>query len=159
MKTKLLAFVLLASASAANAAYISFSPASVSIPRGGLSPEITIRVSGDSTALPYYQRAVSIETRLTIPLAQLDFVEIVRSPGNSACVIMNGRLFVEFGTIDFTPLPIAVNSMCKFKLRARTAALPGSYAMTQGDFYSTDYSGNYLQNVISVQNAAVTITP
>lgn len=159
MKTKLLALLLLMSASAANAAYISFSPASISIPRGGLSPEITIRVSGDSTWIPYYQRAVSIETRLAIPLAQLDFVEMNRSPGNSACVIMNGRLFVEFGTIDFTPLPIAVNSMCKFRLRARTAAVLGSYAMTQGDFYSTDYYANYLQSVISVQNATVTITP
>ena len=159
MKTHLLALLLLVSASAANAAYISFSPSSVSIPRGGVSPEITIRVSGDSTSIPYYQRAVSIETRLTIPLAQLDFVEMVRSPGNSVCVIMNGRLYVEFTTLDFTPLPIAVNSMCKFKLRARTAAMLGSYPMTQGDFYSTDYIGNYLQSVISVQNATVTITP
>ena len=159
MKTKLIALLFLVSASAANAAYISFSPSNFSIPRGGVSPEITIRVSGDSTSIPYHQRAVFIETRLTIPLAQLDFVEMVRAPGNSQCIIVNGKLYVEFGTANFTPLPIAVNSMCTFKLRARTAAVPGGYSMTQGETYSFDYYGNYLQNYNPVQNASVTITP
>jgi len=116
-------------------------------------------VSGDSTSIPYYQRAVFVETRLTIPLPQLDFVEMIPSAGNSQCVIINGKLFVEFGTANFTPLPIAVNSMCKFKLRARTAAALGSYAMNQGDYYSYDYIGNLLQNIVVMQNASITITP
>lgn len=72
---------------------------------------------------------------------------------------MNGRLFIEFSTANLTPLPIAVNSMCKFKLRARPAAVLGSHAMIQGDSYNCDYMGNYLRNFVMVENAAVRITP
>ena len=67
MKSSQFALALLLSASAANAAYISFSPASVSIPRGGVSQEITLRISGDYAS-------VAAETRLNLLLSQLDFV-------------------------------------------------------------------------------------
>lgn len=152
MKHITFGFLFLTLASASNAAYISFSPSTVSIPRGAVSTEITLRVSGD------YQQTAYVETRLSIPLPQMDFVEMVRGNANSQCIIKDGKLYVDFSLPTFATLPIAVTTMCKFRVRARFSAVPGNYVMTQGTAFSFDIFGNY--GVLpTLQNANITVTP
>jgi hypothetical protein len=135
-----------------NAATLSFAPASLSVPRGTASSDMTVQVAGDFSTV-YVQADVNIN---------LDAFSIyqIQSVGTNLCTLTGGKLrVIAFNNIYLsTPFPSGqYTPLCKLKVRPRSAAGVGGYSL----YFSNVEGGNALGNFTSVlaYSATITVTP
>jgi hypothetical protein len=151
MKKIIVAIASILLIGSANAASISFTPASVSVARGAPSSDITVQVAGDFSS-------VYVEANANINLDAFSIYQI-QSIGTNSCLLIGGKLRVlAAGNTTFTiPFPAAQTAVCRLKVRPRIAAGVGGYSL-----YVTDaYGYNAFANSTSVwaASASITVTP